>query len=403
MSGEDELRQLDEEFAAGRLSAEDYRQRRDGLLSQSGGQQSQQDQRPDPFPPAFRWETTESSETTQYIAPIPGAAPESTPGPDPKSEQTQIIDTRVPGPPGDSDTTQVVTAQPPGSGPADRAPAGSNPVDRNAVSPPPQGWTSYQAFPPAGRQDQVPRAPAPNDGTAPPWAGLDVADPSVPGWGPSSYQEPDAFEADPAPGRGRIFAIIGAVVLIAALVTGTVLFLTRDSATTAAPPAPPPAAPTTSAPPEPFGPLVVPNGIARLQTYTPTEFDTQRELADADKILIKQFGIAGARAVIVDDQVTVTSLWAFTPSRNPDDLRERLDTDQLRFRYVRVPEAGPGGLRIYTSDQENAGRRVTVFRADYVSGNDVIRVDVFGADASSARERFDAVLADQLDHNPPTS
>lgn len=394
MSGEDELRRLDEDFRAGRLSAEDYRQRRDGLLSQSGGGQGQ---RPDPFPPAFRWETAESSETTQYITPIPGGGNSATP--DTRFEQTQVIRSDAPEPAGDSDTTQVVSAQPPRPAPPDLAAPPRN-----------QGWTNY---PPAGPQDQGPRAPAPNDTTTPPWATMDVADPGGIGWGPSSYQEPDAFETESAPGKGRIFAIIGAVVLIAALVTGTVLFLTLDSAppadtpATAAPPtAAAPAEPTTPPPPEPFGPLVVPSGTgARTMAYSPTELDdlSPNPLPPADLIVLKQAGIAGARSVIVDDNATTTSLWSFTASRNAAALYEALDTDQRRFGFVRSPQGGPAGLPVYTSEQEtSAGRAIIVFRAHYVSGRDVIRVDTYADDAGTARERFDAVLADQLEHNRPT-
>lgn len=411
MSGEDELRKLDEAYTAGRLSAEDYRQRRDALLSQSGGQQGQ---RPDPFPPAFRWENTEPSETTQYIPPVPGApdhpsGPDNRPGPDNRAdpdnrlEQTQVIHPGGPEPTDNSDTTQVVPARPPGPGPAGLA----------AAPPSSQEWNSYQPFPPTGRQDQGPRGPEPSDDAAPPWASLDDTDLGMSGWGSASYQEPDAFATDPAPSRGRIFAIIGAVVLIAALVTGAVLFFTlgpvttpNDAETTAPAPPPPPAQPTAPPEPEPFGPVVVPSGAGvRQEIYTPTQFDDQNELAPAESVVVKQSGIAGARSVIVDNEDTITSLWAFTPSSDPEDLREELDTQQEeRFDYVRLPGAGPPGLTIYTSEQENAGKPIVVFRTHYVAGRDVIRVEVFAAveDAGAARERFDAVLADQFDHNPPS-
>src|SRR5690606_20482717 len=76
---QDELQHLDAELAAGRISAEEYRQRRDALLSQGGGPNGPNSggfaqpntpsggfaqpgtpsggfaQQQDPFPPAFSW------------------------------------------------------------------------------------------------------------------------------------------------------------------------------------------------------------------------------------------------------------------------------------------------------------------------------------------------------------
>lgn len=134
MTWQDELRRLDEELAAGRLSADDYRQRRDQLLAaansnpSTGGQpvvqapqqapwqqgpqqqapqqqappqQAPQQQTPqqqgppqqpqqwpapssaqpgNPFPPPFRWETTAPApEATRFVQPVTGQQPASQP------------------------------------------------------------------------------------------------------------------------------------------------------------------------------------------------------------------------------------------------------------------------------------------------------------------------------------
>ena len=62
VSGQDELRQLDEELAAGRVSAEEYRRRRDELRGEPPGDQPA----PDPFPPPFSW--NDDSPTTRVSA-----------------------------------------------------------------------------------------------------------------------------------------------------------------------------------------------------------------------------------------------------------------------------------------------------------------------------------------------
>lgn len=392
MSTKDELEKLDEALAAGQLSADEHQRRRDSLMSQSS---ERQDQRPDPFPPAFQWESTSPTETTRSIAPIPSAEPGGTQGADDRSEQTQVVHSGVTEAAADSDTTQVVAAQfqaPP-------PPGGDLPSQG-------QGWSGYQQpFPPPRAGEQGLQEFPPTDGTVPPWTGH-IAYPNTPGWGVSSYQGPENFEREPSAGKGRIFAIIGVVVLIAALVTGGVLFFSLNSTPTAegppSGPIPPTVGPTTSPPPEPFGPLVVPSGISPAQRiYTPTELDELKPLPTPDLIVLKQSGIAEARSVIVDDQGTTTSLWAFTAGGDPVAMQEALDLDQQRFRYLLAPTPGPADLEIYTSQQETAdGRVIAVFRTHYVSGDNVIRVETYADDAVTARERFDQVLAAQLDHDP---
>ncbi|MER6767386.1 hypothetical protein ABT266_45095, partial [Amycolatopsis sp. NPDC000746] len=71
MSWQEELRRLDEELASGRLSADDYRIRRDQVLSSAVGQQDQ------PTPPP----QSQSADSTQVIAPVspPSGVPQQQP------------------------------------------------------------------------------------------------------------------------------------------------------------------------------------------------------------------------------------------------------------------------------------------------------------------------------------
>src|SRR6266540_2125716 len=119
LSWQEELRRLDEELAAGRISADDYRLRRDSVLSQAVnlGPQST---------PAG---TGQQAESTQIIAPLPGPPGQPPATPEPSADQTQIVNPSVTdgaertqiahgGPPqgwtgGEAERTQVVPGVPP--------------------------------------------------------------------------------------------------------------------------------------------------------------------------------------------------------------------------------------------------------------------------------------------------
>jgi hypothetical protein len=168
---QDELRKLDDELASGRITADDYRVRRDQVLSSSnaGGQQTS----------APRWQAqppsagpASGSQATQYITPV-GGGDQAKPNPD----ATQVVTPR----PSDSDRTQVV----PGAGMAQ-----------------------------------------PNYGPPSPAHGFQQPGPPPPPWVTASndswlHTGPEVFD-ESAPGKGKkVFAIIG-VVLVIALIGGAV-------------------------------------------------------------------------------------------------------------------------------------------------------------------------------------
>ncbi|MGH3977317.1 MAG: hypothetical protein ACRDS9_28985, partial [Pseudonocardiaceae bacterium] len=65
MTRPNEFQQLDEDLAAGRLSSEDHRQRRDALMHDAAVAAGNAPQVASPFPPAFRWETSSPEAATQ--------------------------------------------------------------------------------------------------------------------------------------------------------------------------------------------------------------------------------------------------------------------------------------------------------------------------------------------------
>lgn len=194
MSWQDDLRQLDTALAEGRISADDYRRRRDELLASATSAAQPQPQQPGPFGQPFRWEAQQ-----------PGSAP--------PSDATQVVG------PGSAqpDATQVVGQQ------------GKDAERTQFVRPvtPPQGVEQPQPQPqpqPMGWQANHPQAPGP--GT--PWGGGDMYSPiDQPPW---MVQGPEVFDDSSSSSKGkRIAVIVGVVVLLLAGIGAGFYFLSGDN------------------------------------------------------------------------------------------------------------------------------------------------------------------------------
>lgn len=240
---QDELRKLDDELASGRITADDYRVRRDQVLSSSntGGQQTS----------APRWQAqppstgpATGSQATQYIAPV-GGGDQAKPNPD----ATQVVTPR----PADSDRTQVV----PGAGMAQPnygPPSPAHGFQQPGPTPPP--WQG-------GGADQV---------AAPPWVTA-----SNDSW---MHTGPEVFD-ETSSGKGKkVFAIIG-VVLVIALIGGAVWWFglrggSGGDAQTTTP------APTTSSSAKPKTPL-------ELLPNAPGTADPNNGNTTADKLVAAGF------------------------------------------------------------------------------------------------------------------
>ena len=180
MGWEDQLKQLDADVAAGRLSAQEYRRRREELPTERGRPPGS-DLPADPFPPPFRW----SSQSTDATQVVPAVATQ------PGAEVTQIVHTCTASPAPAADRTQVVQ----------RASWPPTPLQPN--------------WPPGATQP----GGAPPHWTSPPW--LSGAPAPGPGWTPTGAD----FFADSTPRKPVSLLVTGAVVLVlVALVVGAVMF-----------------------------------------------------------------------------------------------------------------------------------------------------------------------------------
>ncbi|QFZ16108.1 hypothetical protein [Saccharothrix syringae] len=191
MSWQDELRELDTALAEGRISADEYRQQRDNVLSTAAPQVPQvQPQFPppaqqgSPFAPPLRWEAVNPNAQQQ---------------PPPNTDATQVVSNpsvgqQVP----NQDATQVVNARQAGGNPDSERTQYVRPV----APPPPPPWQG---------------------GGAPPWGSTDFAGEQNPSW---IAQGPEVFEDKPSGAGKRVLAILVVVVVLAGIGFG-VWYFTR--------------------------------------------------------------------------------------------------------------------------------------------------------------------------------
>lgn len=411
MSWQDELHQLDTALAAGRISADEYRQKRDQLLAMAAGEQaggapapdagqqgapgatppgpqppqqvqpSQQGQPPQeqqrtPFPEAFRWTPTgtpsQGTDKTQTMRPVSGPQQNADGG-----DRTQVVPGR------DADRTQVV--QRPGQ------PAGGWPPA------PGQPW---RVVPPQGQSDTD---------YSPPWG----VDPSqelggVPSW---VRQGPEVF-ADNR-GRGRKIAIVVAVVVVL-LGGGLATFLVVNNsgkhpqaggppvtATSSAKPKPPPG---PKLPPGPFIPL--PGRQLVDKTWSISDAVASKVPTQKEAALLQQNGIDTVSALISDDNGVHDGIWAFTPANGDDGsgALTAMDNYYTHAGYRPVPGAPPGVEALSLAGNSTVS---VTYRAHYLTRDGVfVRIEVYGntpdVDPTLLEHQFNDLMSQEVAKYPPS-
>ncbi|MCT2586583.1 hypothetical protein [Actinophytocola gossypii] len=389
MSWQDELRRLDEELAAGRISADDYRSRRDHILSTAVA--------PGAEPPS-------SSESTTMMPPVqPQQGNQNQQGDADKtqivsgqdlgdSDRTQSVGWRAT-PPDDPNRTQVVPGVPP------QAQAGARPL---RPAPPPGPHSPPEGFPQQNQQNQPPWQAEEN--LAPPWAGQEfppLAAAGTPDW---ARQGPEVFETEKKSSPAKVFGIIAIVVVLVGIAAGAYFLFRPDEGDTEAGPGGnenPPASETTAPPSEtePQGPIAElpgsPQDLSRIETFADVE--TIDHLTPEEVAIYKQGGAGdAAMALSRDNDVTVIVVYTtMTSEAAAATARDELAALQLKFQLKKID--APAGV-LASRNPDTADGQLT--RAHYVSGSDLIRIQTIGQDADAANQLFEDVLADQLEMSP---
>lgn len=396
MSWQEELRRLDEELAAGRLSADEYRVRRDQVLSSAVTPSSQ-----------AQPQQTGAAEATTTFSPVakPGAETH-----DPNADKTQIVSGQSAFP----ERTQVV-----GSGNA--APERTEVVQGWQVARPSSDAERTQVVPGVPLQSvsysQAPRSAPGHHDYAPhqsdwnnqqehlssPWAGAEFPPLSTAMGGGWVQQGPEVFETSGKSKSGKVWLTVGLVVLLLGIGAGAFFFFRPDSTPTAGgnggQTTTQPAPTTTTKVRMPGAPIAeLPGQIsntAKIKTFADVEgikYLTAKEIeaykaggASESKIGIAKEGDVQIIILVVQVQ---------------DDAAAKTARDALaalQQEYKMAPLETKPGVVAASSDTATSG---PIRRAHYASGKQLVRIQVQGKDAVAVDTLLTDMITAQLEELP---
>lgn len=367
---QEELRKLDEDFSSGNLTADEYRARRDQVLSSAvapGDQQAQQWQpAPDPLPQG-----------------------EGNSGGDPNADSTQVIE----------------PVSPPHGSPAQAGPGPHGGPDSESER--------TQALSPW--QQQPPPWNAPHEDVSPPWGGSEfppIAPSTESDW---VRQGPETFDDRSA--RGRTVGLVIVAVLLAGLGVAAFFFFTvgDDPGSMTGPrPEPTVAGPTTPSLPEPPSAKAAPksNEAALIKPPGKTRDGGGKldlDILEKSELLPAPVAQALARASMKDGLLATTSQGSSTIGLYALRVKNETDAGTVARAYATVQQEGglPSnealslrGVPVFSTPSNSQD---AVFRAVYVLYDRVIIIETFGPGRDSVQRLFEQLMAEQVDHAPPTT
>ncbi|MEU4254213.1 DUF1707 domain-containing protein [Amycolatopsis sp. NPDC026612] len=409
MTWQEELRRLDEELAAGNLTADEYRARRDRVLSMavSTGDQSQAPAQPAPQ------QAPSAADDTQIIAPV---TPVGQPAQQANSaEATQVVSAADAG---GGERTQVVPPwqqqqQHPNS------PSGGFPQPMQQHQPPPQ----YAQHSPAGgfaqpMPQQNPWGAAQQD-VSPPWGGSEFP-PLTPPSNNADWisQGPESFQTQPSSGKGKkiAFAVVAALV-VAGLGFGVWALFIKDNGGSTPPvaqsssPQPPPA-PTVKPLPEPpaakpepsdnSSALVTPAGTTRAGggEFDMDKLESAKYLPTTVVEKCKQSGMTEGLLKTTKEGDVTLGLFAL-------ELPNAQAAAAVAAEYGNAEQEGGltvnrnlslHGVQVFSA----ADSTQQVYRAVYVLYSRVVIIDSFGPTKDATLSSFKTLLTAQVQKAPPT-
>ncbi|MEU4801426.1 hypothetical protein [Actinosynnema sp. NPDC023587] len=377
MAWQEDLAELDRTLAEGRISADDYRRRRDELLASASGAAPQQPpQGNGPFGAPFRWEASQPPQG----GPNPDATQVVTPGqppvPPPNPDATQVVSS--PRPP-DAERTQYVrpVAPPPNQLP---------PQQQQQQQQPPQGGWGGGAPP-----------------NTPPWGndqGFGVVGEQTPSW---IAQGPEVFDESSGGGGKKWLAIVGVVLVLALVGGGIWFFTTRDGGTTAGGETTQTTAPPTTTTTKPKDGLEIAKlpGVSQDQSGVKNFADVvSGKLLTAEENEALQASGAGRSRLggsVVSGGTLYTQVLTVRTNGATEAKTARDALGVLQAKYALQPYTGTLPTGVTAFQAAPAGNTLGVVRAHYISKDVVVRVQVTGKDFAQVTKAFDELLEAQLE------
>lgn len=425
MTWQEELRRLDEDFSSGNITADEYRVRRDQVLSSAVAPQADAGQ------PESAQQGQRSAEETQIVPPVSyeSANPDA----------TQVVRSSDVGPP---TPMYHPGGEPPPEFPQEwqqGPPSGGFPQQG-----PPSGGFAQQGPPSGGFEQQSPPAggygaPSPPYGfPAQPqqqwggqiedqgllWGGqeLPAAAPPTDDWVTQGPED----ESDSQSGAGKIIAGVVAVLLVAGAAFGAWWFWLRgDDEPQAQPPGgtsqtqaptqePPTTAPTTTTQPLPQPPAAkdrVAKNSANLVDapgkkrgggkFTLKDLKDNQYLPTDVVTALKEARMSEGLLLATKDGSVNIGLYSV-------QVKDESKTVDVAKAYAEVQDNGGvpmdrdlsmQGVPAFTNSNS---AKEAVFRAVYIVHDRVVIVETFGKDRDATQSQFDSILSEQVNHAPPT-
>jgi hypothetical protein len=397
LAWQEELRKLDEELASGRITAENYRIRRDAVLASAATS-------PQGPPPS-------AAEATAMIPPVTGNTP-----PPSNADRTQVVST------GDAaDKTQIVSGnamsnsdrtqavrpgwnqQQPQGGWGQQIPGVPQQQGVRGMPPsPPRGMP--QQNPPQQQQQQPQQQGWESGGgdTGTPWGGSDFP-PLNYGGGNQDWikQGPEVF-GEPSGGSKKWLIIVIVVVVVLGLgAGGYFLFFNKtsqagpgQSTTTST------SAPTTK--PKPPDPLAIaqlsgtPQDQSGIQNFNDV---AQAQLLTQSELSAYQTEGASKAHLATSTLPNGDHLWVMTVQVNSPTSAGTAVTTLVALQQTNGMQAftGPTPTGVQATQITAASDTPNTIRAHYASKNVVVRVQVAGpSDMSTVTQEFNQLVAAQV-------
>jgi hypothetical protein len=395
LAWQEELRKLDEELAAGRIAAEEYRVRRDALLSSAAATGQQ--------PP-----TSNSAESTQMITPITGGVHQQPQGPN--ADRTQVVSSSD----SSADRTQIVSGDNVNSARTQAVRPGWQQVrpgdanwGQNIPGVPPQhgmpGHPMSNQGPPSAPggfpAQQQQRWDAPSNDTGTPWGNSEF--PPINQFGGQNWikQGPEVFGESSSGSGKRIAIILAVIVVVLGLGTGAYfMFFNKHSGTTTATSTPPAATTTTPKPKDDLEIAALP-GTTQDQSGISTFGDVVQgglltndenkayQTADATKVRLATSSLSG------DSHISIMTAQTTSPTAAATAVARLVELQNV---YGMQPYTGttPDGVKI--NQIAKIGANPATIRAHYVHKGTVVRIQVDGPDLDTISTTFDQILTAQL-------
>jgi hypothetical protein len=166
------------------------------------------------------------------------------------------------------------------------------------------------------------------------------------------------------------------------------------------------APPTPSGPKLPDGPFVSITGAGDAPVIRDSTPIDEAVAAGAptgpESKLLKQSGVGSISAISTTEGEMLRGIWSFTPSAgaDPKTILAAINKEYQEAGHRQQASTKPG-VTIWALPAD-ANNKLNSYRAHFITGGNVVRVEVYGPDATASKSAFDDLIERVTTKFPPT-